>query len=231
MPPVCIHCVWIRLSVLRPCEKLGGDCSGEGSCWSVIQRQKSHGTLEMLIGLGIGGGGMTTVVSILFSDIIPLRERGTWQGYMNIVYATGFALGGPLGGVLSDTIGWRCEESLSYSRQSHDFLPRKCFSPLEIILIKQLLTPSLPRVCKSSTSLACFALTDFRAFIGQFPLTLIASTIVYLVLDLPKSEDSNWLEKLRRIDFLGAFSLVIAVFCRTSILILICRFFLWELRA
>lgn len=57
---------------------------------------------------GIGGGGMTTVVSILFSDIIPLRERGTWQGYINIVYATGFALGGPLGGVLSDSIGWRC---------------------------------------------------------------------------------------------------------------------------
>ncbi|CAL3964720.1 unnamed protein product [Diplocarpon coronariae] len=31
---------------------------------------------------GIGGGGMTTVVSILFSDIVPLRQRGTWQGYM-----------------------------------------------------------------------------------------------------------------------------------------------------
>ncbi|KAH7360676.1 putative transporter [Rhexocercosporidium sp. MPI-PUGE-AT-0058] len=56
---------------------------------------------------GIGGGGMTTVVSILFSDIIPLRERGTWQGYMNIVYATGASLGAPLGGLLSDSIGWR----------------------------------------------------------------------------------------------------------------------------
>lgn len=30
--------------------------------------------------IGIGGGGMTTVVSILLSDIIPLRNRGTWQG-------------------------------------------------------------------------------------------------------------------------------------------------------
>jgi MFS family permease len=50
---------------------------------------------------------MTVIVSILFSDIIPLRERGTWQGYLNIVYATGFALGGPLGGFLTDTIGWR----------------------------------------------------------------------------------------------------------------------------
>jgi len=31
-----------------------------------------------LIAVGIGGGGMTTVVSILFSDIVPLRERGVW---------------------------------------------------------------------------------------------------------------------------------------------------------
>jgi MFS family permease len=53
---------------------------------------------------------MTVVVSILFSDIIPLRERGTWQGYLNIVYATGFALGGPLGGLLADTIGWRVRD-------------------------------------------------------------------------------------------------------------------------
>jgi MFS family permease len=48
---------------------------------------------------GLGGGGMTTIVSILFSDIIPLRSRGTWQGYINIVYATGAASGAPLGGM------------------------------------------------------------------------------------------------------------------------------------
>jgi MFS family permease len=56
---------------------------------------------------GIGGGGMTTVVSILLSDIVPLRERGTWQGYLNIIFATGAAAGAPLGGILADSIGWR----------------------------------------------------------------------------------------------------------------------------
>ncbi|KAF2109163.1 major facilitator superfamily domain-containing protein [Lophiotrema nucula] len=56
---------------------------------------------------GIGGGGMTTVVSVLFSDVIPLRERGTWQGYINIIYASGAAAGAPLGGILADSIGWR----------------------------------------------------------------------------------------------------------------------------
>lgn len=46
---------------------------------------------------GIGGGGMTTVVSIMMSDIVPLRERGTWQGIINIIYASGAASGAPLG--------------------------------------------------------------------------------------------------------------------------------------
>ncbi|KAI4134394.1 MAG: hypothetical protein LQ347_001572 [Umbilicaria vellea] len=56
---------------------------------------------------GIGGGGMTTVVSILMSDIVPLRERGTWQGVINIIYASGAGCGAPLGGFLADSIGWR----------------------------------------------------------------------------------------------------------------------------
>lgn len=40
---------------------------------------------------------MTTVVSILMSDIIPLRDRGVWQGVINIIYATGSGTGAPLG--------------------------------------------------------------------------------------------------------------------------------------
>lgn len=46
---------------------------------------------------GIGGGGMTTVVSILLSDIVPLRDRGLWQGIINIIYASGAGIGAPLG--------------------------------------------------------------------------------------------------------------------------------------
>ena len=40
---------------------------------------------------------MSTVVSVLMSDIVPLRERGTWQGIINIIYAVGAGLGAPLG--------------------------------------------------------------------------------------------------------------------------------------
>lgn len=47
---------------------------------------------------GIGGGAMTTVVSILLSDVCTLRERGQWQGYVNIVFAAGSSAGAPIGG-------------------------------------------------------------------------------------------------------------------------------------
>ena len=50
---------------------------------------------------------MSTVVSILLSDIVPLRERGTWQGILNIIYSAGASLEAPLGGFLADGIGWR----------------------------------------------------------------------------------------------------------------------------
>ncbi|KIJ95956.1 hypothetical protein K443DRAFT_682649 [Laccaria amethystina LaAM-08-1] len=56
---------------------------------------------------GIGGGGMQTIVSIIMSDVVPLRSRGTWQGVLNIVWTTGTVVGASLGGLFADTIGWR----------------------------------------------------------------------------------------------------------------------------
>ncbi|EOO04120.1 putative mfs multidrug transporter protein [Phaeoacremonium minimum UCRPA7] len=56
---------------------------------------------------GIGGGGMNAVVSILLTDIVPLRDRGIWQGYLNIIFAAGTATGAPLGGLLAESVGWR----------------------------------------------------------------------------------------------------------------------------
>ncbi|TFK74135.1 MFS general substrate transporter [Pluteus cervinus] len=56
---------------------------------------------------GVGGGGMTTVVTIIVSDVVPLRQRGMWQGVLNIIFALGAASGAPLGGFLADNIGWR----------------------------------------------------------------------------------------------------------------------------
>ena len=48
------------------------------------------------------------MATIVTSDLVSLKARGTWQGLGNLVYAAGAAMGGPLGGVLADGgVGWR----------------------------------------------------------------------------------------------------------------------------
>lgn len=56
---------------------------------------------------GIGGGGVSNMAAIILTDLVDLRHRGLYQGYGNIVFGLGGALGGPVGGWISDTLGWR----------------------------------------------------------------------------------------------------------------------------
>ncbi len=56
---------------------------------------------------GIGGGGLTCITTYITSDLIPLRKRGLWQGYGNLVFGLGMGLGGLFGGVMSDRLSWR----------------------------------------------------------------------------------------------------------------------------
>lgn len=56
---------------------------------------------------GAGSGGLTTISNIHMSKIIPLRNRGLFQGLTNIVFGLGSGSGGPVGGLANDTVGWR----------------------------------------------------------------------------------------------------------------------------
>ena len=76
-------------------------CLGCGLSRDIIQLCASRAVT------GIGAGGINSVISILISDIVPLRERGVWQGYTMMIFAAGMSTGAPLGGLLTDTIGWR----------------------------------------------------------------------------------------------------------------------------
>ncbi|KAI0871200.1 MFS multidrug transporter [Hypoxylon argillaceum] len=107
---------------------------------------------------GAGGGGMNAVVTILVTDLVSLRDRGLWQGYINIVFAAGMSAGAPIGGLFADNIGWRW------------------------------------------------------AFIIQCPLALVAFLSVYAALNLPQTAHSHWSAKFVRVDFVGALTLMVAVF-------------------
>ncbi|KAI8061723.1 major facilitator superfamily domain-containing protein [Gongronella butleri] len=66
--------------------------------------------LTLIIGraiAGIGGGGLGIMNSIITSDLIPLRDRGKYTGYANIFYTVGALVGAPIGGLITDAVGWR----------------------------------------------------------------------------------------------------------------------------
>nr|QFR37091.1 MFS transporter [Cyberlindnera americana] len=56
---------------------------------------------------GLGGAGLGTLSSIVVSDLVPLSERSTYNGFANLIYGCGMVVGAPLGGYLADTVGWR----------------------------------------------------------------------------------------------------------------------------
>ena len=132
---------------------------------------------------------MTTVVSIIMSDIVPLRERGVWQGIINIIFALGSGCGAPLG---------MSSPPLNGSRLTRSRRPFGGQSQLAMV-------PCLQRFLDERR------LTSLRAFLAQAPICAAALLSVALVLRLPKQESSDWKTKLRRIDFLGAFVLVAAI--------------------
>lgn len=56
---------------------------------------------------GVGGGGILNNVMVSISDIVSLRERGKYQGILGVVVSVANSLGPLLGGVFTETIGWR----------------------------------------------------------------------------------------------------------------------------
>ncbi|KAK8017374.1 major facilitator superfamily transporter, partial [Apiospora rasikravindrae] len=56
---------------------------------------------------GCGGSAMNVLGILIITDLVPLREVATWQSGINLAATTGRSLGGPVGGWLADTVGWR----------------------------------------------------------------------------------------------------------------------------
>ena len=56
---------------------------------------------------GLGGGGLTVTATALIGDVIPLRERGRYQGMLGAVFGVTTVLGPLLGGLFTDDLTWR----------------------------------------------------------------------------------------------------------------------------
>ncbi|KAJ3890263.1 major facilitator superfamily domain-containing protein [Lentinula edodes] len=56
---------------------------------------------------GAGDGGATSMVQIVVSDIVSLRDRGKFIGYAGAVTAAGYTVGPIIGGALAQHVSWR----------------------------------------------------------------------------------------------------------------------------
>jgi EmrB/QacA subfamily drug resistance transporter len=69
------------------------------------------GSIGELIGFralqGIGAGGLMTLAMAIVGEIVEPRERGRYQGYIQMVFVVASVAGPLLGGVFADQLSWR----------------------------------------------------------------------------------------------------------------------------
>ncbi|KAI9442690.1 Mfs1.2 [Lactarius indigo] len=85
---------------------------------------------------GLGAGAITSSVQIMMSDLVTLRERGTFSGLMALSWAVGGGVGPVIGGSLAQSGHW-------YALYSpfHLNLPICAFNATLVVLFMRLKTP------------------------------------------------------------------------------------------
>ncbi|PMD17820.1 MFS general substrate transporter, partial [Hyaloscypha hepaticicola] len=128
---------------------------------------------------GLGGAGMNVLVSILITDMVPKIEVAAWRSYVNVAATVARSIGGPLGGWLADTIGWRWS-----------FIGQAPLSLLAFFIVAwKLVNPSTPLLANGESP-------KTRAKLGRIDYIgsiLMSATIVAFILavDMP-SRGISW---------------------------------------
>ncbi|KAG0347520.1 hypothetical protein BG004_007597 [Podila humilis] len=105
---------------------------------------------------GVGAGGLMAMVFIILSDMLDMRERGKYLGFIGAIFSFSSVVGPLMGGAFTDHVTWRW------------------------------------------------------SFWINLPFCGVSMLFIFFNLDLPTPKGSL-AEKIKRIDFLGSFILLVAV--------------------
>ncbi|KAI9574971.1 vacuolar amino acid permease [Boletus coccyginus] len=126
---------------------------------------------------GMGGGGVMTVTSVAITDLVPLKHRGLYQGMTNILFGLGAGLGGPIGGWMNDTWGWRAA-----------FLLQTPLLIISFMLVALKVNIKLPDAVANASTSSKLSRIDF---LGSF--TLVVSVACMLsAFSIKTTEELPW---------------------------------------
>ena len=117
-------------------------------------------------------------------DIVSKREVAKWRSFVNVSMTLGRSIGGPAGGVLTDTIGWRwyvgrgIRLSLYADRLRRAFLLQAPLLGLAAILVVILLKLTRPASSNAPSNASRISRIDFR---GAFLLATSIAAIILLL--------------------------------------------------
>ncbi|GAB7322831.1 hypothetical protein MBLNU13_g05398t2 [Cladosporium sp. NU13] len=89
---------WLALFIVSIYTLGSGICGGANSGAVLIAGRSIQ---------GIGTGGLNMILDIILSDLLPLRERGTYIAITLVVLTMGTSLGPFIGGAIVDNTTWR----------------------------------------------------------------------------------------------------------------------------
>ena len=89
---------WLALSIVSIYTLGSGICGGANSGAVLIAGRSIQ---------GIGTGGLNMILDVVLSDLVPLRERGTFIAITLVVLTMGTSLGPFIGGAIVDNTTWR----------------------------------------------------------------------------------------------------------------------------
>jgi EmrB/QacA subfamily drug resistance transporter len=169
---------------------------------------------------GLGAGAIGPIGMTILGDIYSLQERATVQGYLASVWAMAALIGPTLGGVFSDSIGWRWiffvnlplgaaamwtlwrrfEENVERKRHRIDYLGATLLGAGGTLLLLALLEGGVEWAWDSPTSLGLF-------------VAAVALLSVFVVVERRATEPvlPLWVFRMRVLNVTNAGSLLVGV--------------------